>query len=199
MIEFLPWIVGVIVLAMVAFYVWNFQHETKPSTSAKDRYHDALELWLDGDLVGATETLHDLVHDYPQSVDPFLHLGNLLRLQGDPARAVVLHRGLTVRTGLSRPKKVIIGLALVQDFLALKQWNEAKEVLDTLVRDATGKTCYWKARFEHWHGMGDFHEAARALQQGSKPTPRSSASSAIFPNASATRRLCAKARRGIEP
>jgi len=113
----------------------------------------------------------DLVHDHPQSIDPYLQLGTLLRLQGDPGRAVVLHRGLTVRTDLSRGKKVIVGLALAEDLLDLKQWENAKEVLDTLVRDASRKTRYWKARFVHWHGMDNLPEAARALKEGIKLVP----------------------------
>ncbi len=171
MIEFLPWIVGVFTLSLVAFYVWNSLNESKPTTAPEDRYHQALELWLDGDLAGATKMLHDLVHDHPQSIDPYLQLGILLRLQGDPGRAVVLHRGLTVRTDLSRGKKVIVGLALAEDLLDLKQWENAKDVLDSLVRDASNKTRYWKARFGHWHGMGNLPEAARALKQGRKLVP----------------------------
>lgn len=171
MTEFLPWIVGVFTLGLVAFYIWNSLAEAKPSTPPEDRYHHALEMWLDGDLLGATEILHELVHDHPQSIDPYLQLGILLRLQGDPGRAVVLHRGLTVRTDLTRGKKVIVGLALAEDLLDLHQWENAKEVLDTLVRDASGKSRYWKSRFIHWHGMDNQPEAARALQQGMKLVP----------------------------
>ncbi len=171
MTDFLPWIVGLFFFALVVYYVWNSLRETQTTTSPEDRYHHALEMWLDGDLAVATEILHDLVHDHPQSIDPYLQLGTLLRLQGDPGRAVVLHRGLTVRTDLSRPKKVIVGLALAEDLLDLQQWNDAKEVLDTLVRDASAKTRYWKARFVHWHEMGNLPEAGRALQQGMKSAP----------------------------
>ena len=171
MIDFLPWIVGVFVLAMVVFYVWNSLRETKTPPTVEDRYHQALEMWLDGDLPAATETLHNLVHDHPQSIDPFLQLGVLLRIQGDPGRAVVLHRGLTIRTDLTRAKKITVGLALAEDLLDLKQWDDAKDVLDTLVRDASAKTRYWKARFAHWHGMDNKPEAARALKQGLKSAP----------------------------
>ena len=92
-------------------------------------------------------------------------------LQGDAGRAAILHRGLTVRTDLTRSKKVIVGLALAEDLLELERWNDAKDVLDTLVRDASGKTRYWKARFRHWHGLENYPEAGRALKSGMRSVP----------------------------
>lgn len=170
-IEYLPWIAGLTVLVVVVYYIWHAMSEPKKTTSPEDRYHHALEMWLDGDLKGATEMLHDLVHDHPASIDPYLQLGNLLRQQGDPGRAAILHRGLTVRDDLSRSKKVTVGLALVDDLLELGKWDDAKTVLDTMIRDASGMTRYWKARFRHWHGMDDKAEAARCLKHGIKAVP----------------------------
>ncbi len=171
MTDILAWSAGLIVLVVVVYYVWHAMHEPRVNAAPEDRYHHALEMWLDGDLIGATEMLSDLVHDHPASIDPFLQLGNLLRLQGDPGRAAVLHRGLTVRTDLTRPKKVTVGLSLVDDLLDLHKWEDAKTVLDTLVRDASGKSRYWKARFRHWHGMDNKPEAARCLKNGIKAAP----------------------------
>jgi predicted Zn-dependent protease len=170
-IDYLPWLAGFMVLAAVVFYVWQAMREPQKLIAPEDRYHHALENWLDGDLDGAASMLQDLIKDHPASIDPYLQLGTLFRLQGDPARAAVLHRGLTVRAGLSRPKKIAVGLALAEDLLELQQWNDAKEVLDTLVRDASGNTRYWKGRFRHWHGMGNQPEAARSLKHGMKAVP----------------------------
>ncbi len=171
MTDFLPWIVGLIFLGVVVYYIWHTLKDPGQKTAPEDRYHQALELWLDGDLKGATDLLRDLVQDHPSSIDPYLQLGNLLRLQGDPGRAAVLHRGLTVRDGLSRSKKVTVGLALTEDLLELQKWEDAKNVLDTLVRDASNKAQYWKARFRHWHGMDNQPEAARSLKHGIKAVP----------------------------
>ncbi len=70
MTEFLPWIVGLIFLGVVVYYIWHTLKEPGHKTAPEDRYHQALELWLDGDLKGATEMLHDLVHDHPASMSP---------------------------------------------------------------------------------------------------------------------------------
>ncbi len=168
MTEILPWIVGVFVLAVLVYYLWQSMNHPEPETHPEDRYHHALEAWLEGDLEKSSQMLRDLVHEHPSSIDPYLQLGNLLRLQGDFEKAAVLHRGLTVRSDLSRAKKVTVGLALAEDLLELEQFDAAREILDTLIRDASGKTRYWKSRFRHWHGSGQFADAARALKQGQK-------------------------------
>jgi len=99
------------------------------------------------------------------------HLGTLLRLQGQPVKAAALHRGLTARQNLPRGKKVSIGLALTDDLIALKKWPEASEVLDTLIRDASNQTNYWKSRFIIFHNLGNLKEAALSLKNGPRRCP----------------------------
>ncbi len=171
-LEYLPWFLGVLLLAGIVAYVWHELKDKKVAHSPEDRYHHALEAWLAGDLQGATQMLQDLIQDHPGSIDPYLQLGILLRLQGDSERAAVLHRSLTVRQDLSRARKVTAGLALTEDLLELERWDEARSVLDDLIRDASGQSRYWRARFRHWHGSGNMPEAARALRQGARSVPK---------------------------
>jgi len=170
LINVLTWIAGILVVALTAYGIWrNFHQDEAPDT--EHDYQHALEAWLDGDLDHAADLLHKVVHDDHESVDGFLHLGTLLRLQGDPLKAAALHRGLTARQGLSQTKKIAIGLALVDDLLDLKKWAEAGEVLDTLIRDASDKTRYWKSRFILFHNLGDMKEAAQALKNAPRRCP----------------------------
>ena len=104
------------------------------------------------------------VQEHPESVEPFLQLGNLLRIRGDAERAAVLHRGLTVRNDLPRARKVLVGLALVEDLLALQRWHDARATLDTISADLQKNPRYWMARFRQWYGLGDLPNAARALK-----------------------------------
>lgn len=162
-INVLTWIAGIVVVAITIYVIWKSFNRPEETDSEQD-YQHALEAWIDGDLDHAAELLHKVVHNDHESVDAFLHLGTLLRLKGEPAKAAALHRGLTVRHGLPRLKKVSIGLALVEDLLVLKKWDEASEVLDSLIRDASNDTRYWKNRFILFHNMGNFKEAALALK-----------------------------------
>lgn len=167
----LPWLVGVVAVAAVAVVLWRIFGRTDGAPQRDDYLH-ALELWIEGELEDAAALLHKVVHDDPQAVEPFLHLGNLLRLQGDPERAAVLHRSLTVRADLTLAQKIVVGLSLAEDLNALERWDESGQVLDTLLRNATNRSRYWRARFYQRHGQGNLPEAARTLKAAVKHAPR---------------------------
>lgn len=166
----LAWLVGVVVLAAVGIGMWR----VFPGRSRRLRrsaYPEALEAWIRGDLDAAEALLRQTVIEDADSVDPFLQLGNLLRLRGDAARAAVLHRGLTLRAELPRARKVEAALALVEDLIALKQWSDASATLDTVARDLGNDPRLPKARFEIEFGRGNLPDAARALKHARKHVP----------------------------
>lgn len=170
MINILPMAVGGLVLAAAGTAVYLTFRETKQPTGSDDYLH-ALEQWIEGNLDEAAALLYRVVHDDPDSVEPFLQLGNLLRLQGDAERAAVLHRGLTVRSNLTLPQQLSIGLSLADDLNALGHWEGSRDILDTLPRIAMSRTRYWKTRFTQWHGLGDHTEAARTLNNAPRQCP----------------------------
>lgn len=170
MINVLTWIAGSLVVVLTLYVIWKSFHKPAEPDTEQD-YQNALEAWIAGDLDHASELLHKVVHNNHESVDGFLHLGTLLRLKGQPAKAAALHRGLTARPGLPRPKKVSIGLALVEDLLELKKWDDASEVLDTLIRDASNNSRFWKSRFKIFHNKGNFKEAALSLKNAPRQVP----------------------------
>ncbi len=170
MINILPMAVGGLVLAAAGTAVYLTFREPKQVASGDDYLH-ALEHWIEGNLDEAAALLYRVVHDDPDSVEPFLQLGNLLRLQGDAERAAVLHRGLTVRSNLTLPQQLSIGLSLADDLNALGHWEGSRDILDTLPRVAMSRTRYWKTRFTQWHGLGDHTEAARTLKTAPRQCP----------------------------
>jgi len=159
----LPILVGIVVVAAAVAVIW-FTFRGPRSAPPRNDYLHALEHWIEGDLEEAASLLRRVVHENPEGYEPFLHLGNLLRLQGDPAKAAVLHRGLTVRPDLTRAQKILVGIALAEDLNALGHHDGAREVLDQLGRDGFHRSRYWKARFTMWHGLGRHPEAARTLR-----------------------------------
>jgi lipopolysaccharide biosynthesis regulator YciM len=166
----LPVAAGALVLIAAAAALWRI-FRTQPAAQTHDPYLRALEHWIDGDLDEAALLLRRVVQDDPDAVEPFLQLGNLLRLQGDPARAAVLHRGLTVRANLTLAQKVAAGLSLADDLNALEHWEAAGEVLDSLAQAARSRPAYWKARFAQLQGTGDLPAAARVLKKAPGALP----------------------------
>jgi len=169
--DLVVWILGIFAVAAAGGTIWYLFREQPQSSNTNELYQHALEKWLDGELAEATTLLTQVVQTNPTAMEPFLQLGNLLRLQGDPARAAVLHRGLTVRQNLSKGEKVLIGLALAEDLIDLEEWGDAGAVLDSLVRHASQQTRYWRARFRQFHGQDKRPDAARALKRGAKTVP----------------------------
>ncbi len=166
----ITWISGILVVIVVALALWLVFQRRRPAIP-EDDYTKALELWLAGDLDGARSRFRSAIAKNPSVVDPYLQLGNLLRQTGDPRRAALLHRSLTVRRDIPRTQRVSIALSLAEDLLTLKQWQEAGEVLDTMKSLATTAARYWRARFTQWVGLGDAAEAARTLRLAAQACP----------------------------
>lgn len=166
----IPLAVGALVLVAAGIAVYLSFRETKPQATGDD-YSHALEHWIEGNLDEAAALLHKLVHEDPNSLEPFYQLGNLLRIQGDPERAAVLHRGLTVRSNLTLNQKMWVGISLARDLNQLGQFEGSRDILDSLPRGSMSRPQYWMARFEQWHGLGDMPEAARTLRNAARQCP----------------------------
>lgn len=164
MSDFLTWLVVGSAAVAAAVVLWRTWVRPRPEARADD-YQQALQLWIEGDRDEAAAILKRVVQKQPDSFEPFLYLGYLLRDLGEPGRAVVLHRGLTMRGELTPVQKITSGLALAEDLLALRQFTEAGQVLDTLQRHAVDSRRYWSARFAQYQGLGDLPNAARVLKQ----------------------------------
>ena len=162
--ELAPWLFLVLVAAVAGLaLVIVYRRRSRPEVG--DGYTRGLELWLAGDRKGARAAFRAAIQRDPEAVDPYLQLGNLLRLTGDARRAAVLHRSLTVRPDVAAPKRLSISLALAEDLVALQQWPEARQVLDLLEPHAAVEPRFWRARFAQQLGAGDGEAAARALQR----------------------------------
>lgn len=170
MIDWLPLALGAVVVGAAIFVLWSVFGGGRKADQ-QDLYLLALERWIEGDLAEAAQLLTKVIDQNPDAVDPYLQLGNLLRLQGQAGKAAILHRGLTVRDQLPRTKKVAVGLALAEDLISLERWQEAGQVLDTLAREASGRPQYWQIRFAQQFGQGDLPDAARTLKKAARKVP----------------------------
>lgn len=164
----LPWLwLGLLSVGAAAALIYIFRRRRRLYFE-EDNYTKALELWLGGDHQGAIAAFRLAIEGDPASIDPYLQLGNLLRTVGDARRAAVLHRTLTVRTDVPQSKRFSIALALAEDLIEMKQWEEARAVLDELESAGPASARFWHARFLQWVGLGNEGGAARALREGSR-------------------------------
>lgn len=164
------WFIALAVL-LVAAALWLLLRHRFGRGVDEDAYTHGLELWLAGDTAGALTALREAVDREPDAVDPYLQLGNLLRVTGDPGRAVALHRGLMARPSLSPRKRISVTLALIEDLLDLQRHDEAGDLLDGLLRHNPAAPRFWRARFRQFRGQGREDAAARALREGARRAP----------------------------
>lgn len=159
---------GAAAAAVAAALLFIYSRRRRIRALREDAYTRGLELWLGGDLDGAVAAMREAIAVNPAAIDPYLQLGNLLRLTGDARRAAVLHRGLTVRSGIPAEKRFSISLALADDLVATERWAEAGEILDALQRHSPQAPRFWEARFNQCVGAGDSRGAARALKEAAR-------------------------------
>lgn len=120
------WVAIVGALAAVGYAAWLFSRDANTGPPRPETpYQRGLHALLQGDKDAALEALADTVQEDSGNIDAYIHLGNLLRDRGEPARALELHRKLTVRAGRTTAQDKAIREALVHDWIAVGRPREA--------------------------------------------------------------------------
>lgn len=163
-----PWLLGALVLVLGALALRIALRRSPERPASHEAHADALMHWLDGRLEEARDVLRDHVQQHPDADEPYLHLGILYRLTGDPGRAAALHRSLAVRPGLSQERRVAVGLELAADLIDLRRWQEAGEVLDQLATLARHQARWYRLRFAAAVGRDHLADAVQSLREGEK-------------------------------
>lgn len=169
-----PWLVAVLVLGLTVAGLWLSLRRPRMESSL-DEYDRAIERWLEGDLAGARDMLRDVVRLEPGRIQPYLQLGTLLRLTGDPGRAAAMHRSLAVREDLPHGRRAAVGLELAEDLLALSRAGDAEAVLQRIGDTAADQERWYRLRFAAALAQRQPDRALEALQEGEKRLPPASA------------------------
>jgi lipopolysaccharide biosynthesis regulator YciM len=121
------------VLAGVGYAAWLLSRDAATvSPKPETPYQRGLNALLAGDRDEALEAFADSVQLDSDNVDAYIHLGNLLRERGEAARALQLHRELTVRSGQTNAQGRAVREALVHDWIALERPKEAVAEAESL-------------------------------------------------------------------
>ncbi len=116
------------VLALVGWAAWTLSGGfTADRATPETPYQQGLNALLRGDREEALRAFAATVRQDSDNIDAYIHLGNLLREQGEVERAHHLHRELTVRAGLSRAQERSARESLALDLIALNRSEQAVE------------------------------------------------------------------------
>ncbi len=166
--ELAPYAIALLILLLVVATLALLYRRRRERGLDEDPYTRGLECWLAGDLNGAVTAMSDAIARDAGAFDPYLQLGILLRLQGNPRRAAAMHRGLLARPGVPAGKRLSATMALTDDLLDLHLWMEAGEILEAVRRQGAPNARYWEARFRQALGQGDVEGAAKVLYEAAR-------------------------------
>ncbi len=120
-------ILGTAVLILAVLLL--FQRKRRRSTR-RSSYIDALYALIEGRRGDALRLLTAAVKNGESDIDAYLQLGNLLRENEKPEKALQLHRGLAVRRNLGYEDEKRIQLAIADDLASLGRIEKSIQVLE---------------------------------------------------------------------
>jgi len=129
--------------AGVAYAAWVLSRDGWDKPPPPDTpYQKGLDALLAGDREEALRAFSETVRIDSDNIDPYIHLANLLRERGDAARALHIHRELTVRAGQTPSQERAIREGLILDLIALGRAGdaiaEARELRDLDRKNGSG-------------------------------------------------------------
>jgi lipopolysaccharide biosynthesis regulator YciM len=126
-------VVLVLVLGVVAVYLGYQRYTGRGHKSVSALYVEALQDLLDGRQIAAFTKLRQVVAEDSNNIDAYLRLGQILRENKKPERALQVHKDLTLRSGLSTEDKAAILRQLTLDYEALGNHDMAEAALKELI------------------------------------------------------------------
>lgn len=154
-------LLGVAILLLVASLLLQ---RRKKGKTRRSFYVDALYALIEGRKKRALNLLTRAVKDGEEDIDAYLQLGHLLREFDQPARALQIHRGLTVRRDLLPAERRNILLAIAGDLKEMGRAEKALRELENIGKKERNKEVYQLMHQLH-HIMGNYQEAFDSLKQ----------------------------------
>ncbi|HEX7372615.1 MAG TPA: tetratricopeptide repeat protein [Thermodesulfobacteriota bacterium] len=152
---FFVFLVTLFVDARRAFQLWRSSKSDRREGKIRERYSDALEEMLKGNIHRAKEMLAKILEKRPNHLPAHISLANLYSLEGKYADAIeVLGKAKALE-----PESLEVLFDLVKNNVGLKRYPAALEILDFILeRDASNREALRKKRDIHII-MGSWDEA----------------------------------------
>jgi lipopolysaccharide biosynthesis regulator YciM len=130
------YILAVAILIFLLILVLAARHRQAARPPRQDPYVEALKKMLDQDSKTAFTLLQQAVKRGNAPTDAYIRLGELLRENGQPIKALQIHQSLTVKSNLGRAEKMELSKNIAQDYARLGKADRAAEVLESALRSS---------------------------------------------------------------
>ena len=131
----LQFLVGAAGALFVLALAWLFRGRRERRVErVPEPYLDALRLLVDEKPADAFLRLQQAVIAGHAPTDAYVRIGRMLRERGDAARALQVHRSLTVRLDLTRQERIDVFANVAEDHAALGHPERALQTVETAMR-----------------------------------------------------------------
>jgi lipopolysaccharide biosynthesis regulator YciM len=138
----------------------------RPLERMSEPYADALRLLADGRGAEAFVRLQQAVVAGQAPADAYVRIGAMLRERGDAARALQVHRSLTVKSDLTHDERVAVYVNVAEDHLALAQPERALRTVEAAMREMSDRDAGLLAvGMRASHALGRSEEAYEYLKE----------------------------------
>jgi lipopolysaccharide biosynthesis regulator YciM len=155
-------LVGVLALVAIAVLQTRRRKPERPGNP----YVEGLTHLIEGDQTSAFERLQQAVRSGNAPTDAYIRLGTMLRERGDAAKALQIHKGLTIKSDLTRTEKVALFVNIAEDYAALGRPEQAVEFLETAGRRlGLREPSVHRLLARESHRMGGYERAYNYLRE----------------------------------
>ncbi|HSR13172.1 MAG TPA: tetratricopeptide repeat protein [Thermodesulfobacteriota bacterium] len=144
--SFFVFLVTLFVDARRAFQLWRSSKSERREDKFRERYSDALEEMLRGNIHQARDILTKILEKRPQHMAAYISLANLYSLEGKYAEAI----DILTRAKAVNPENLELLFDLVKNNAGLKRYPAALEMLESILsRDPSNREALRKKRDIH--------------------------------------------------
>jgi lipopolysaccharide biosynthesis regulator YciM len=156
-------------LVLLLWLLWAWARaQRRRAVSPRDAYTQGLSALISGNRRQALHQLKEAIQHDSENLDAYVRLGDLLRESGEVAKAIAVHRDLTVRPRLHEGDKARILESLTRDYLTAAQYEEAGQCAERLRHvDRTNRFAY-RALQEVAESLRDWPRAVRVVEERTK-------------------------------
>ena len=134
-----------IVVSFTTIIVWLFiKYRPSKNNKVSIIYTDALNAMLSANRPKAIKLLKDVVKKDSNHVEAYLQLGNIIR-EDNPNHALKIHQTLTVRSNLSKYRKIELAKSLANDYEKIGDIAKARKEAEKILK--LDKNNEWAIRF----------------------------------------------------
>jgi len=157
-------LIAVILVLTILFFRF-FRSRQGSIGEAQTEYIAGLNNLIDGQYEKALEHLRKTVRLDTELIDAYIKIGDILRNQGYPDKAIKVHQDLLVRRDLANQKRTAILKSLAQDYKVNKNFHQAVTACEQILE--IDRQNIWCKDFllSVYEEMEDWHNAFDLLKK----------------------------------